>query len=201
MVIGTSDIDFSEIQTEFGGSNPISLNEYYSNGLYVPKGHSINKTSGAISTSNFSGKRQSHNFVTESSQAVYDKYSNLIGYDHGWTGSGGIGSINSTNVHAYYYTGKYGQQLEAAYTWRYCFWSSAYNGLYLAIDGDYRTSGMDYIRVGTNVWARTAFTRTYYGSPNFYTVFYVSATTNPFTGTNSYRTRVGNYFTAYGEDE
>lgn len=29
MPIGTTDIDFSEIQTEFGGSNPISLNEYY----------------------------------------------------------------------------------------------------------------------------------------------------------------------------
>lgn len=199
MVIGTSDIDFSEIQTEFGGSNPISLNEYYSNGLYVPKGHSINKTSGAISTSNFSGKRQSHNFITEASQMQYDKYANPIGTLYGWTGSGGIGSINSTNVHAYYYTGKYGQQLEATYTWRFCYWYNSY--LYIGIDADLRSSGMDYIRVGNNVSLRTAFTRTYYGSPNFYTYLTLSLATNPFTQTDGYRTRVGNYFTSYGEDE
>lgn len=199
MPIGTTDIDFSEIQTEFGGSNPISLNEYYSNGLYVPKGHTINKTSGAISTSNFSGKRQCHTFITDASQIQYDKYGQNIGTLYGWTGSGGIGSINNTNVHAYYYTGKYGQQLESYYTWRYCYWFNSY--LYLAINGDLRSSGMDYIRVGNNTWARTAFTRTYYGSPNFYTYMTVSATTNPFTGTDGYRTRVNNYFTAYGEDE
>jgi hypothetical protein len=29
-------ITFAEIQTEFGGSNPIGLNEYYSGGAYVP---------------------------------------------------------------------------------------------------------------------------------------------------------------------
>lgn len=29
-------ISFSQIQTEFGGANPISLSEYYKNGSYVP---------------------------------------------------------------------------------------------------------------------------------------------------------------------
>lgn len=29
-------ISFADIQTEFGGSNPIGINEYYKNGAYVP---------------------------------------------------------------------------------------------------------------------------------------------------------------------
>ena len=32
----TGAISFSQMQTEFGGANPISLSEYYKNGSYVP---------------------------------------------------------------------------------------------------------------------------------------------------------------------
>ena len=32
-ISGSGAVSFSQIQTEFGGSNPISLNEYYSGGL------------------------------------------------------------------------------------------------------------------------------------------------------------------------
>tara|TARA_B110000211_G_scaffold13863_1_gene14412 strand:- start:559 stop:1032 length:474 start_codon:yes stop_codon:yes gene_type:complete len=32
----TGAISFSQMQTEFGGANPISLSEYYKNGAYVP---------------------------------------------------------------------------------------------------------------------------------------------------------------------
>lgn len=42
-------IKFSEIQTEFGGSNPISLSEYYAGGAYVPGGAS--GTNGAVPSS------------------------------------------------------------------------------------------------------------------------------------------------------
>jgi len=52
-------LSLSDIQTEFGGSNPISLSEYYAGGLYVPSGTSGTNgavpTSGAISLSNFYG--------------------------------------------------------------------------------------------------------------------------------------------------
>lgn len=52
-------IKFSELQTEFGGSNPISLSEYYAGGAYVPSGTSgVNgavPTSGTISMSKFYG--------------------------------------------------------------------------------------------------------------------------------------------------
>lgn len=50
MAIGTSNISFSGIQTEFGGSNPIGLSEYYRGGSFVPVSPSTANipTSGAI---------------------------------------------------------------------------------------------------------------------------------------------------------
>jgi len=60
MAIQTSGaITLSDIQTEFGGSNPVSLSEYYAGGSYVPSGTSGTNgsvpASGAISLSNFYG--------------------------------------------------------------------------------------------------------------------------------------------------
>lgn len=58
-IANTGALALSTIQTEFGGSNPISLSEYYANGTYVPAGTSgVNgavPTSGTISISNFYG--------------------------------------------------------------------------------------------------------------------------------------------------
>lgn len=52
-------LSLADIQTEFGGSNPISLSEYYAGGAYVPAGTSGTNgpvpTSGTISISNFYG--------------------------------------------------------------------------------------------------------------------------------------------------
>ena len=52
-------ISLSTIQTEFGGANPISLNEYYAGGTYVPAGTSGTygavPSSGTISIRNFYG--------------------------------------------------------------------------------------------------------------------------------------------------
>jgi len=55
-----SAISATAIQTEFGGSNPIAINEYYAGGSYVPSGTanatSVSiPTSGTIAYSNFSG--------------------------------------------------------------------------------------------------------------------------------------------------
>jgi hypothetical protein len=46
-------ITLADIQTEFGGSNPIGLNEYYRNGAYVTANNTGVPTSGQISVSNF----------------------------------------------------------------------------------------------------------------------------------------------------
>ena len=55
-------LTLSQIQTEFGGSNPIDLSEYYRGGSYVP--NSTNNTSiptsGAISISNFYNAQKSY---------------------------------------------------------------------------------------------------------------------------------------------
>ena len=49
-------ISLANIQTEFGGSNPISLSEYYGGGTYVPAGANPGiATSGAINMNSFYG--------------------------------------------------------------------------------------------------------------------------------------------------
>lgn len=52
-------ISFSDIQAEFGGTDPISLSEYYAGGAYVPAGttgtNGAVPSSGAISLFNFYG--------------------------------------------------------------------------------------------------------------------------------------------------
>jgi len=52
-------LSLADIQTEFGGSNPVSLSEYYAGGSYVPAGTSGTNgavpSSSTISISNFYG--------------------------------------------------------------------------------------------------------------------------------------------------
>jgi len=52
-------LTFSDIQTEFGGSNPIGINEYYAGGGLVPAGttgtYGAVPSSGALSVQNFYG--------------------------------------------------------------------------------------------------------------------------------------------------
>jgi len=49
-------ISLYDVQVEFGGSNPIGINEYYSGGSYVPSSVSGIPASGTISLYNFYGK-------------------------------------------------------------------------------------------------------------------------------------------------
>ena len=48
-------IDFASIQTEFGGANPIGIDEYYRNGGLVPGNNTNVPTSGTISLADFYG--------------------------------------------------------------------------------------------------------------------------------------------------
>jgi len=56
-------VSLTTIQTEYGGSNPISLNEYYRGGANVPNSTSTASipTSGAISVANFQGTSKTLN--------------------------------------------------------------------------------------------------------------------------------------------
>jgi hypothetical protein len=52
MAVPTTLAKFSDIQTTFGGSNPISISEYYKGGSYVPSNQATSGTDGtAIPTS------------------------------------------------------------------------------------------------------------------------------------------------------
>jgi hypothetical protein len=48
-------IDLGQIQTEFSGSNPIGIDEYYRNGVYVTSNNTRIPTSGTISLQDFYG--------------------------------------------------------------------------------------------------------------------------------------------------
>jgi hypothetical protein len=82
-------ITFAQIQTEFGGSNPIGLNEYYRGGAYVPNipSNSGVPTSGAISVSNFYGTNAAFVFnqTISSNTANYNLSSAMTAA--GWNGT------------------------------------------------------------------------------------------------------------------
>ena len=65
-------LTLANIQTEFGGSNPISLSEYYAGGSYVPAGTSGTygavPSSGTISIRNFYGT--SNTVISISNQTI-----------------------------------------------------------------------------------------------------------------------------------
>lgn len=67
-------ISLSTIQTEFGGSNPIGLNEYYAGGANVPAGTSGTygavPSSGTISIRNFYGT--SNVVISITDQSIFD---------------------------------------------------------------------------------------------------------------------------------
>lgn len=67
-------LSLSDIQGEFGGSNPISLNEYYAGGGLVPAGttgtNGAVPSSGTISISNFYGT--SNQYVAFDDTSAYD---------------------------------------------------------------------------------------------------------------------------------
>jgi hypothetical protein len=60
-------ISLGNIQTEFGGSNPIGINEYYRNGAYVTPNNTSVPTSGTITLSNFYGGVKQFEYTISSS--------------------------------------------------------------------------------------------------------------------------------------
>jgi hypothetical protein len=84
MPIPITNVSFSAIQTEFGGSNPISLSEYYRGGSNVPigqgnAGYGLIATSGAIAVGPFRGQ-------TKAASRTYDAY-NFFNFNGMWGGS------------------------------------------------------------------------------------------------------------------
>lgn len=103
-------ISLSQLQTEFGGANPISMSEYYRGGSYTTSNNTNVPTSGAISLNNFySAKKQfifsptisgyitNYNVRSEAIAAGWDGSTPLIATI---TNNGVIGS-NSTSLYAF----------------------------------------------------------------------------------------------------
>jgi hypothetical protein len=91
-------ISLTEIQTEFGGTDPISLSEYYKGGAYVPPSSAAPNvpTSGPISLSNFYGARKltlyTYTYTTSQSIILPGSFTgNIIVTDMAGGGGGGGG--------------------------------------------------------------------------------------------------------------
>lgn len=71
-------LTLADIQTEFGGSNPISLSEYYAGGAYVPAGttgtYGAVPSSGTISIQNFYGTSNVLISITDQTISGYTVY-------------------------------------------------------------------------------------------------------------------------------
>lgn len=87
-------ISLSTVQTEFGGANPISINEYYAGGTYVPAGTSGTygavPSSGTISLQNFYGTAAGYTYW-------YLNQTSSAGNSKGASGIDGSGNLYTAN--------------------------------------------------------------------------------------------------------
>ena len=93
-IASSGSLSLDNIQTEFGGSNPIDINEYYAGGSYVPAGctgtNGAVPSSGTIAVSNFYGTSATLGYVE-------DLFSTYL-----YTGNGGTQTIaNGINLSTY----------------------------------------------------------------------------------------------------
>lgn len=141
-------ISFSDIQTEFGGSNPIGINEYYKGGSYVPSTVSKTVTASNLSTSESGG---SYGWPSP----VFWRY-----YENG---SGPIPTINS------------GSNIYISSFWTDVGWTSGNStsdislqvdttGSYIATVGGYNTGGSRSMTVYVNGTSKGSAS---YGSVSF----------------------------------
>ena len=109
-VKSSGSLAFSEIQTEFTGSNPISLSEYYANGAYVPAGTTgINgavPSSGPISVSKFYGTVKftpvTNTFTSGSGNVTVPSGAQSVTITV--VGAGGSGGGSYTDMNSDYYS-------------------------------------------------------------------------------------------------
>ena len=103
MAVPTGQASFADIQTEFGGSNPISLSEYYSGGsltranlgIFAPNGV---PTSGQISVNDFRGAENTSEVFTTVANMVLTPQSGIFSENVGVGAIGGGGSFTPNNA-------------------------------------------------------------------------------------------------------
>ena len=106
-------ISLANIQTEFGGSNPISLSEYYRGGAYVTDNNTGVPTSGAIQLDDFYGAVKRFAFTISTNYSTPQNLRSLA-LAAGWNGTdylvatnNAIISSNSTSSAALTINGSY----------------------------------------------------------------------------------------------
>lgn len=171
-------ISLLDIQNEFGGSSPISLNEYYAGGSYVPSGttgtYGAVPSSGAISLRDFYGT--SKIVVVNRTVTVGDKsdaFITLVGYGNSSAPAGAYGSIDNS---AFGLTSA--TVVEIA-------WSADNIGntnLVFRLGGSQPNSGFSKITIGSTDYARTSAS---YSSGSSYTSWFWAGVSNPFGATGS----------------
>ena len=94
-------ITLANLQAEFGGSNPISLSEYYRGGAYVPNSSFTSSvpTSGAITLQNFRGTSNIFAPTITTNTADINLTSYLAGL--GWNGVSAVQVTVAANVYIY----------------------------------------------------------------------------------------------------
>lgn len=90
-------ITLADIQTEFGGSNPASLSEYYRGGAYVTTNNTGVPTSGAVSLSNFYGAVKQFSF-TNTTQYSTPQDLRTLALAAGWNGTDALLFTNSAII-------------------------------------------------------------------------------------------------------
>lgn len=115
MAVNTSSVTMTDIQSEFGGTNPIGLSEYYANKTQVPEGTWKNvylginttsyiTTSGPITLGEFRGAYLSYNYITNGTTTTvtslkgFNITSTYIGFNNSTISPGKFGSMNNTTT-------------------------------------------------------------------------------------------------------
>ena len=93
-------ISFAQMQTEFGGSNPIGFNEYYAGGSHVPSGTGSIPSSGTINLSTFYGTQSTPTSFSTSLTSGTSGFGTTSYYGY-FTGNiivSAFGSISNSSV-------------------------------------------------------------------------------------------------------
>lgn len=170
-------LSMSQIQGEFGGSNPISLSEYYAGGAYVPAGTSGTygavPSSGAISIRNFYGTQKALDVQTVGVGVVFS-----------------CGKYGCTNLGYGYLSGNAGTITDGTFnpaggaTITNLWWENAgnINQLFFYLNTAVSNSGWTTMTINGNAFSRASAS---FSSGTGYSNWYWSnVTTNPF-GTTS----------------
>ena len=203
MTIGTTNITFSSLQTEFGGANPISLSEYYGGGIYVPDGTTTTMPqSGAIRVYNaFQGSKLPANYfnIGNITHYTYDPgFGTYLpdGTDYGFV-NGSYGSMNT--IVNQWNEGIYkGTPTNQTANIAYAYWWNNGQSLSLALSSSINWAANGYIfALGNTTYTTDSSTKSFSANVTYFT-WYVP--NNPFVSTAAnHKFKCRFYSAAYGD--